>query len=62
MGSAAKWTPSSFEERNYYDRLFQLADGSGTGTLAGQPAATFFGKSGLAIPTLKQASLFLLRG
>lgn len=60
MDSAAKWTPSSFEERNYYDRLFQLADGSSTGKLAGRLAVTFLGKSGLAISTLKQASSLLL--
>lgn len=58
--SPPRWTPSSFEERNYYDGLFQLADGSSNGKLAGQPAVAFLEKSGLAISILKQVKIFLV--
>lgn len=54
----AKWTPSSPEERSYYDRLFMLADASKVGRLAGQSAVGFLGKSGLPFPILKEVSSF----
>lgn len=49
-----RWTPSSAEEKNYYDRLFQLADTSGARRLAGSSAVTFLQASGLPFPLLKQ--------
>ncbi|CAM9626673.1 unnamed protein product [Ectocarpus sp. 12 AP-2014] len=49
-----RWTPSSAEEKNYYDRLFQLADTSGAQRLAGSSAVTFLQASGLPFPLLKQ--------
>lgn len=50
------WVPSGAEERGYYDRLFQLADVSNTGKLAGQSAVLFLARSGLAFPILKQVN------
>lgn len=49
-----KWVPGSAEERKFYDGLFQMADVTKTGKLAGQPAVAFLGRSGLAMPVLKQ--------
>lgn len=51
------WVPSGAEERSYYDRLFQLADVSNTGKLAGQGAVLFLARSGLAFPILKQVRI-----
>lgn len=50
------WVPSGAEERGYYDRLFQLADVSNTGKLAGQSAVLFLARSALAFPILKQVN------
>ena len=50
------WVPSGAEERGYYDRLFQLADVSNTGKLAGQSAVLFLARSGLSFPILKQVN------
>lgn len=56
------WVPSGAEERGYYDRLFQLADVSNNGKLAGQSAVVFLARSGLAFPILKQVNYGLYLG
>lgn len=49
------WIPSTAQEKLYYDKLFQIADGlHGVGRLAGQPAVAFLAKSDLDFPTLKK--------
>lgn len=50
----AKWTPSSPEERAYYDRLFALADVSNSGKLGGDAVVPFLAKSGLGFGILKE--------
>lgn len=57
MDIPAIWTPTSAEERSYYDRLFQLADAANVGRLAGQAAVTFLARSGLPFPILKQVCI-----
>lgn len=49
-----KWTPSSPEERAYYDRLFALADVSKGGKLGGDSVVPFLSKSGLGFGVLKE--------
>lgn len=51
-----KWTPSSPEERAYYDRLFALADVSKGGKLGGDSVVPFLAKSGLGFGVLKEVS------
>lgn len=51
----ASWTPSTADEKNYYDTLFRLADISNIGNLAGQSAVTFLARSRLSFSILKQA-------
>lgn len=52
--SVANWAPSSTDERNYYDRLFQIAGGANNGNLTGPPVVNFLARSGLSFETLKQ--------
>lgn len=54
------WSPGSNEERKFYDGLFQLADVTNTGKLAGQLAVAFLGRSDLAMPILKQVREYCL--
>ena len=51
---AANWSPSTPDEREYYDKLFQIAGASNMGRLTGQPAVNFLARSGLPFDTLKQ--------
>lgn len=54
MVMETKWTPSSPEERSYYDRLFALADVLKGGKLGGDSVVPFLAKSGLGFGVLKE--------